>query len=77
MTRRIVSNPGQSAPVAVNLPIEMTDLTAHQTARVSGGYVGWPDSLYDVIADYISEGFGIDLPPLPDISVGPVHPWLM
>ena len=38
MTRRIVSTPGQSAPVAVNLPIETTDLTAHQTARVSGGY---------------------------------------
>lgn len=77
MTRRIVSNPEQPISSVNNLPIETTDLNAHQTARVSGGYVGWPDSLYDVIADYISEEFGIDLPPLPDISVGPVHPWLM
>lgn len=76
MTRRIVSTPRQSAPVAINLPIEMTDLTAHQTAQVFGGYVGWPDSLYDVIADYISEEFGIDLPPLPDLDVD-VHPWSM
>ena len=37
MTRRIVSNPGQSAPVATNLPIETTDLTALQTTQVSGG----------------------------------------
>lgn len=37
MTRRIVSTPGQSAPVVINLPIETTDLNAHQTAQVSGG----------------------------------------
>ena len=72
MTRRIVSNPGQSAPVATYLPIKTTDLNARQTGQVSGGYVGW--SLYDLIADYISEEFGIDLPTPPDVDV---HPWSM
>ena len=38
MTRRIVSTPGQSAPVAINLPMKTTDLNAHQTAQVSGGW---------------------------------------
>ena len=37
MTRRIVSTPGQSAPVVINLPMKTTDLNAHQTAQVSGG----------------------------------------
>ena len=74
MTRRIVSTPGQSAPVAINLPMKTTDLNAHQTALVSGGCV-WP-YLYDRLADLISEEFGIDLPPLPDVVVD-VHPWSM
>ena len=74
MTKRIVSTPGQSAPVVIDLPIETTDLNAHQTAQVSGGYV-WP-YLYDRLADLISEEFGIDLPPLPDVFVD-VHPWSM
>ena len=74
MTKRIVSTPGQSAPVVIDLPIETTDLNAHQTAQVSGGYV-WP-YLYDRLADLISEEFGIDLPPLPDVVVD-VHPWSM
>ena len=37
MTSRIVSTPGQSAPVVINLPMKTTDLNAHQTAQVSGG----------------------------------------
>ena len=74
MTRRIVSDPEHSVTATVNLPIETTDLTAHQTAQVSGGYV-WP-YLYDRLADLISEEFGIDLPPLPDVVVD-VHPWSM
>ena len=58
MTRRIVSNSEPSVLAATNLPFETTDLNAQQIAQVSGGYTGW----YDIIADYISEEFGIDLP---------------
>lgn len=48
MTRRIVSAPGQSAPVVINLPMKTTDLTAHQTARVSGGCYPVPDDTSEV-----------------------------
>ena len=58
MTRRIVSNFEQSVLAATNLPVETTDLNAQQIAQVSGGYIDW----YDILADYISEEFGIDLP---------------
>ena len=69
MTRQIVSNSGQPVSVVTNLPIETTDLNAQQITQVSGGYINW----YDIIADYISEEFGIDLPePVVD-----VHPWSM
>ncbi len=63
MARRIVSNPEQSVSVQINLPIETTDLNAHQIAHISGGCI------WDIIGDYISEEFGIDLP---DVDV---HPW--
>ena len=69
MARRIVSNSEQSVLAATNLPFETTDLNAQQIAQVSGGYIGcdW----YDIIADYISEEFGIDLPePVLDVP-----PW--
>lgn len=75
MTRRIVSTPGQSAPVVINLPMKTTDLNAHQTAQVSGGRVDG-SYIYDILADLISEQFGIDLPPLPDAVID-VHPWSM
>ena len=64
MTRRIVSNSEQSVTGVTSLPIEMTDLNAQQITQVSGGYINW----YDIIADYISEEFGIDLPePVVDV----------
>ena len=69
MTRRIVSNSEQSVLAATNLPFETTDLNAQQIAQVSGGYIDW----YDILADYISEEFGIDLPePVVDVP-----PWSM
>lgn len=63
MTRRIVSNPEQSVTDVINLPIKKTDLTRHQIAQVSGGCI------WDVISDYVSEEFGIDL------GEPEVHPW--
>ena len=63
MTRRIVSNPEQSVTSVTNLPIKTSDSDMHQIAQVSGG------SVWDVISDYISEEFGIDLGELDD------HPW--
>ena len=67
MTRRIVSNSEPSVLAATNLPVETTGLNAQQIAQVSGGYIDW----YDIITDYISEEFGIDLPePVVDVP-----PW--
>lgn len=63
MTRRIISDPEYSVVDVTNLPFKTTDLDAHQIAYISGG------SIWDVIGDYISEEFGIDLP---DVDV---HPW--
>ena len=67
MTRQIVSNSGQPVSVVTNLPFETTNLDTHQIAQVSGGYI------WNVISDYISEEFGIDLPE-PGVDV---HPWSM
>ena len=55
--------------------MKTTDLNAHQTAQVSGGRVDG-SYIYDILADLISEQFGIDLPPLPDAVID-VHPWSM
>ena len=63
MTKRIVSNPEQPVTDVINLPFKTTDLDMHQIAQVSGG------SIWDVISDYISEEFGIDLGEPDD------HPW--
>lgn len=59
MTRRIVSTPGQSAPVAINLPMKTTDLNAPQTAQVSGG------RFYD---EDMSEFFDQEIDPFEELN---------
>lgn len=58
MENRVTSKPIQSSPMVVDLPIHSTTLKAHQKSHLNGGYV--PLS-FDIIYDYISQEFGVDL----------------
>ena len=58
MCERIVSNPRHSVAVLGNLPIGISDVGRHQTSQIAGGFIS---GVYDVIHDYISEEFGVDL----------------
>ena len=67
MARRIVSNPGQPVASVNNLPLETTDLNAHQFAQVSGGCYPTPEEEFSEEYD----------PTLEDIldDVDPLYPW--
>lgn len=59
MTRRIVSNPGQSVTGVTNLPIKTSDLNRFEIVQISGA-----DGCYPVPEDDTSEDFD---PTLDDI----------
>lgn len=58
MNRRIVSSPAASHEVPARLPVQTEDLTAGQTARISGGDAG----LGRLIRNLVAEIFGVTLP---------------
>ena len=53
MKSRIVSRPADSSVIPARLPIRTEDLTAGQTAQISGGAIRWRRILSDLL--------GIDL----------------
>lgn len=53
MNRRIASRPADSSEIPSRLPIRTEDLSAGQTAQISGGAIRWRNILRDL--------FGIDL----------------
>lgn len=57
MNRRIVSSPAAFHEVPARLPVQTEDLTAGQTARISGG-----DGLGRLIRNLVAEIFGVTLP---------------
>ena len=65
MARRIVSNPEQSTSGVTDLPLETTDLNAHQFAQISGGCYPTPEEEfseeYDPTLDDILENFLEDI----------------
>ena len=67
MTRRIISNPELSVASVTNLPLETTDLNAHQFTQVSGGCYPTPEEEFSEEYD----------PTLADIldDVDPFYPW--
>ena len=67
MSRRIVSGPADASGIPSRLPIQAEDLTAGQTAQISGGDAG----LGRLIRDLVAEIFGVSLPEA-DRSSGPV-----
>lgn len=67
MTRRIISNPEQSASCVTDLPLETTDLNAHQFTQVSGGCYPTPEEEFSEEYDPTLEGILDD--------VDPYYPW--
>ena len=58
MNRRIAPGPEVSSVVPARLPIQTEDLTAGQTAQISGGDAG----LGRLIRDLVAEILGVRLP---------------
>lgn len=67
MNRRIATRPAASHDVPAGLPVQTEDLTAGQTARISGGDAG----LGRLLRNWVAEIFGVTLPE-PDGPSGPV-----
>ena len=65
MKSRIVSRPADSSVIPARLPIRTEDLTAGQTARITGGDAG----LGRLISNLVAEIFGVRLPE-PDVPPG-------
>lgn len=65
MNRGIVSRPAGSSEIPARLPIRTEDLTAGQTAQISGGDAG----LGRLIRNLVAEIFGVRLPE-PDVPSG-------
>lgn len=58
MNRRIASSPAAFHEVPARLPVQTEDLTAGQTARISGGDAG----LGRLLRNWVAEIFGVTLP---------------
>ncbi len=58
MNRRIASSPAASHEVPARLPVQTEDLTAGQTAQISGGDAG----LGRLLRNWVAEIFGVTLP---------------
>ena len=67
MKRRIVSRPADTSGIPSRLCIRTEDLTAGQTAQISGGDAG----LGSFLRNWVAEIFGVTLPE-PDRPSGPV-----
>lgn len=65
MNRHIASRPVGSSGIPSRLPIRTEDLTAGQTAQISGGDAG----LGRLIRNLVAEIFGVSLPE-PDVPPG-------
>ena len=65
MNRRIASSPAASLKVPARLPVQTEDLTAGQTAQISGGDAGLGRFLRNLVAEI----FGVTLPE-PDTPSG-------
>ena len=65
MNRRIASSPAASHEVPARLPVQTEDLTAGQTAQISGGDAGLGRFLRNLVAEI----FGVTLPE-PDTPSG-------